>query len=61
MARQEITKEWIDNLADYRDSKWLHQNGSILMLRNGVHVPPEVIEYAKTRKCDIRFDQEEPR
>jgi len=60
MARQKITKEWIDKLADYRDSKWIHQNGSILMLRKDVHVPPEVMEYAKTRRCEIRFETKEP-
>ena len=61
MARQEITKEWIDKLADYRDSRLMHQSGSILMLQKDVHVPPEIMEYAKSRKCEIRFETEEPR
>jgi hypothetical protein len=61
MARQEITKEWIDKLADYRDSKWMHQNGSILVLPKGTFIAPDVMEYAKTRKCDIRIETREPR
>lgn len=60
MVRQEITKEWIDKLADYRDSKWMHQNGSILMLPKDTFVAPDVMEYAKSRKCDIRFETKEP-
>jgi hypothetical protein len=56
MAQQEITKERIKNLLDYRDGRRVHQNGSILTLPKGTRVSTEARKYAKKRKCDIRIE-----
>jgi hypothetical protein len=54
----ELTKQWVDELVDYRDSK--NMNNSVLMLPKSINVHTGVIEYAKTRGLDIRFETREP-
>jgi hypothetical protein len=53
-----IDKAWIKSLADFRDEKKLHQEGSVLMLPENAWVGPEDVKYAEERNIEIVYEKE---